>query len=316
MQDAARLSGCTYLHRFNQVRALSLDSKFDALLPDDVLTTPKELSSANPLTRLKTLDAHVARTKDGLDRNLALGKLKARYGDPRRANQINENIETIERIQLGDSVLQRRIVNPNPEYIPRLGNGRWGENGICYGLAVAWLDAVVAGEQDGFLDNVQGPESSLINRAHLLYQLQAETAETDGWLRLTRLVPAKDGNDEHKTKKVAFDQLHALANWLKSAARTRYFLLNVQNHAMAAVGSATNSWFFDPNGGVVQTRFASKLGAFFAHYFGNEKIRNAYKNNGHDHFILAEKYKKADSSTLLQRQKVTPKVYPPVSGDD
>ena len=174
-----------------------------------------------------------------------------------------------------------------------------GRDGICYGLAVTWLERHAKGKGDSFFNEVKAWQaSSLLDRSRLIY---ANQKNHNIWQSMTGLqaATAKDGT----TKKHEYvigggaDESTALANWFAAAMGTRYFLLHVKKHSMAAMGSKTGKLhFFDPNSGVATSSNSSQMAAFLLAYFTDEKVNGAYKGMSNLRpnamLIEAEKFKK------------------------
>lgn len=169
----------------------------------------------------------------------------------------------------------------------------WGINGICYGLAVAWLEAIKNGKEGGFLDDTRTwTTSNAFARSHLIWRNQRSTGT---WQKLVGLTPAvdSDGAEKSKTFPLTDQGMLEFAHWLSGSGGTRYFLVHVAGHSMAAAGSALGKLkFFDPNGGVVSATWSSSMAAFLKAYFNNEKIYGAYFPCKGQYRIEVEKFKK------------------------
>jgi hypothetical protein len=166
-----------------------------------------------------------------------------------------------------------------------------GGSGICFGLAVAWLEQKIKGEQANFVAHTNAFQTSPIaSRSHLFWRNQND----DMWKKLAGLSAAKDEEGSEKTR--LFDMSEGAAeftNWLAAARGTRYFMVGVPGHAMAAYGSRTGTVaFFDPNAGIVSSMSSSRLAACLSAYFAVEKIKNAYKRSPQNRVVLdAKKFK-------------------------
>jgi hypothetical protein len=167
-----------------------------------------------------------------------------------------------------------------------------GGNGICFGLAVAWLEQKIKGEQANFVAHTNAFQNSPIaSRSHLFWRNQND----DMWKTLAGLSAAKDDEGSDKTRNFTMDEdAAAFTSWLAAARRTRYFMVGVPKHAMAAYGSKMGTVaFFDPNAGIVSSMSSSRLAACLSAYFAVDKIKNAYKRSPQNRVILDVKKFKA-----------------------
>lgn len=175
-----------------------------------------------------------------------------------------------------------------------------GGGGICYGLAVVWLEEKLkANMKSGtlgnktsatFLANANNHGSQVFARSHLFFKNQL----SGDWQEQTGLSPAKDegGTAKRKVFNAAYD-LGEFCDWLCAALGDRYFLIHVRGHTMAAVGSSLGRiQFFDPNGGIVSTRFKSRMVGCLTTYFANDRIKESYRTVGTNRLDLAvEKFR-------------------------
>ena len=175
-----------------------------------------------------------------------------------------------------------------------------GGGGICYGLSVVWLEEkfkkAMTSHNLGkkasapFLADAADHGSKVFARSHLFFTNQLST----DWHAQTGLTPAKDESGTPKSRSFGVpDELGKFADWLCAAAGERYFLVHVRGHTMAAVGSRVGRLqFFDPNGGIVSTRFKSRLVTCLTTYFANQKIKEAYREVGTNRLRLTvEKFR-------------------------
>ena len=170
-----------------------------------------------------------------------------------------------------------------------------GGRGICFGLAVTWLEAQMAGTGGDFANSAgdwQG--SNVFARSHLMWTNQLSSM----WTKLAGLKAAteKDGSSKFKFFDAGDEsEIKRLADWLGGASGSRYFMLSITHkHAMAACGSQTGKLkFFDPNSGTMSSRFASKLAKGMLAYFSDPTIKNAYKNNTNRVVLDVDKFKAA-----------------------
>ena len=170
-----------------------------------------------------------------------------------------------------------------------------GGKGICFGLAVTWLESQMAGTGGDFARKAgdwQG--SAVFARSHLMWINQ----NSEMWSKLAGLKAATDKDGDSKF--AYFDagdeaDMKKLADWIGNANGSRYFMLSITHkHAMAACGSRTGELkFFDPNSGTMSTRFAGKLAKGMLAYFSDPKIKNAYKNRTNRVELDVTKYKAA-----------------------
>lgn len=156
--------------------------------------------------------------------------------------------------------------------------GMKGGDGICHGLSVAWLEAIKNGRDGGFLHEASQNWSTgqAFARSYHIWNMQFQEEQ---WQKLVGLTPALDQDNLEKEKEFQIDQQSMLlfAHWLRAGIGTRYFLISVKGHAMAAAGSSTGKLkFFDPNAGVVTTKSASNLANFLSAFLNNELMRSHY----------------------------------------
>ncbi len=160
-----------------------------------------------------------------------------------------------------------------------MGDQDAGSKGICYGLSVAWLEHRRDGkESKSFLDDAKNwAISSAFARSHLIWINQNNT---DAWQKLTQFKPAtdKEGDQKEETFHLGIENdMRKLAGWVAGALGTRYFLVQVPGHTMAACGAKTGVIeFFDPNGGVVGSKSSSSLGDCLFQYFMNQRVKETY----------------------------------------
>ncbi|MEJ1407574.1 MAG: YopT-type cysteine protease domain-containing protein [Candidatus Sedimenticola sp. (ex Thyasira tokunagai)] len=164
---------------------------------------------------------------------------------------------------------QMQVINEAPANIGQRGGG------ICYGLAVTWLESKLKGNSEGFLDNAKDIEgSSIFARSHLFWRNQ----DTAMWKQLTGLSYVEN-------KK--FDETKTFANWISGSFGMRYFLVHVRGHTMAACGSMFKGVeFFDPNAGIVSSRRSNNIAKCLSDYFATEKIKEAYEAHPQNRVIL------------------------------
>jgi hypothetical protein len=171
--------------------------------------------------------------------------------------------------------------------------GAEGANGICFGLAVVWLESKLKRQQDVLLDAYFPRSSGVFSRAHLLWAGQ----DSAMWKSMTGLTEAtqSDGSAKSKDFDCGADELPAFCNWLASSRSERYFVVKTPTHAMAACGSRDGPLeFFEPNGGLVSSRTAGNLSACLASYFSDALIKDKYKQQPQNRVVLqVAKFKKA-----------------------
>jgi Yersinia/Haemophilus virulence surface antigen len=164
------------------------------------------------------------------------------------------------------------------DYVDQL-QGQPGAGGVCYGLAVTWLETKLRIDStDSYTDYFNRPwitDSQVGNRnGGLMFQRSLlffgqQNADAVHWQTETGLMPARDGDGSHKQKTFEYpNQLSDFVTWLGKAKGTRYFLVHMNpprgtdqtGHTMAAYGSKTGKMeFFDPNAGIVGTRLHGRL---------------------------------------------------------
>jgi hypothetical protein len=167
-----------------------------------------------------------------------------------------------------------------------------GGGGICYGLAVAWLERKLKGGSDKFLSDARDWKSDVFPRSHLFWANQ----QNDMWKTLTGLSAAQNENGGDKKKNFECpDETSDFVEWIGGSLKTRYFLVHTPGHCMAACGSKTGKLeFFDPNAGIVSSMIASRLVGCLNQYFGAAPMRTAYQTSPFNRVILkVEKFKAA-----------------------
>ncbi|RNF29280.1 hypothetical protein NM04_18735 [Massilia aurea] len=186
-----------------------------------------------------------------------------------------------------------------------------GAGGVCYGLAVAWLETMAKKDGD-FLDQVADLEhSSTFYRAYTAHRHQEvfgaistsgkwfdgdpyahDTAHRDqffGRAALTQGYLVDAGKS--RSFGLSLAGMKAFCAWISAAFDKRFFMVSVPGHAMAAIGSrAGKNSFFDPNCGVVSSSSSSALAACLYDYFSNATIKTRYRGDAMD-WLTAEKYK-------------------------
>lgn len=164
-------------------------------------------------------------------------------------------------------------------------------NGICRGLSMTWLSRVKAGRGAAFVESLYAdPPSQALLQLVTGFQRLQDTAEAhEALARENRLESCIDGHGDQKTKtfcsRLLPEQtggnelpLDELGKWMTATVAPRYFLIRVNRHAMAAVGSKTGELqFFDSNGGIVRTKKVNKMVEFLKAYFRIQRIENSYK---------------------------------------
>lgn len=167
-----------------------------------------------------------------------------------------------------------------------------GGGGICYGLAVTWLESKLKGTSSAFLHNAnQVMSSPIFARSNLIWTNQNNKKM---WQDLTGLRPAMDEDGTAKEKMFDIDEMSQFTSWLSSSVSSRYFLVHVPGHTMGACGSKMGKVeFFDPNGGIASSMHASRLAACLTKYFKADEVKS-YKTPVRNRLILTvEKYKGA-----------------------
>lgn len=186
-----------------------------------------------------------------------------------------------------------------------------GANGICHGLAIAWLESMKRGDGD-FIGEVSDLENSpLFYRAYMAYRHQAtygmmstsgsfqpgvkpDYDKRAGFFGSKAVEQTKLLKDTGKEKEFGGNSggMRSFVEWLMAATGKRYFLLHVPRHAMAAVGSKFGTChFFDPNCGVVSSSSSKALAACLTEFFSDDKIKTVYRNTGGSDWLRVEKYK-------------------------
>lgn len=174
-----------------------------------------------------------------------------------------------------------------------LQRGQAGYDGMCFGLSVAWGAARLKGiPSDIYLERILNwnTASSLLGHAHLLQVNQLQPYDT--WNRMAGLKLAKkDGLSKSDSFRYDLEGMKKLAAWLGHSTQRRFIRLDAPRHTMGACGSRMGVLeFFDPNAGVISSRFASKLAHCLFDYFNDPHIKTAYKSNLGAVILDAQKY--------------------------
>lgn len=183
-----------------------------------------------------------------------------------------------------------------------------GHNGICYGLAVAWLEALhKSSDSSAFVKDVSDLENSAtFYRSYCAYRHQETYKFLNSGVMSGENYGAKDKffgvgaiqqngilKDTNKSKTFAATSggMDELAAWLCASLSKRYFMLSVKGHAMAAIGSkAGQCSFFDPNAGIIYSMSKSKIAKSMFSFFSLQKIRDLYRFQG-EYWLTARKFK-------------------------
>lgn len=186
-----------------------------------------------------------------------------------------------------------------------------GANGICHGLAVAWLESMKRGDGE-FIGEVSDLQNSaLFYRAYMAYRhqetygmistsgsfqqgAQRDYAKRGEFFGKKAIEQTKALKDTGKEKEFGANSggMRSFVEWLMAATGKRYFLLHVPKHAMAAVGSKFGTChFFDPNCGIVSSSSSKALAGCLTEFFSNDKIKTVYQNNGAPDWMTVEKFK-------------------------
>ena len=205
-----------------------------------------------------------------------------------------------------------------------------GGNGICYGLAVTWLEEVKRNnlkQTPRFLAAISVPDGVAFTRAHAIFGMQQESPT---WQKMTGLTPAavkKDdsrwtgddpspgktdmtanrpyedksagegkGGPKRQEYYLSQEDMKKFTTWLAAAWGTRYFLVHVKGHAMAACGSRRGELaFFDPNGGVVISNAGDNLAKCIRQYLKQMEQNRLYcglnPSRIHDIQMIVDKLK-------------------------
>ncbi len=166
---------------------------------------------------------------------------------------------------------QGSVIANTPTRITPQGGGR----GICFGLSVAWLEAHLKNTSVNFTADAQNYlGSNVFSRAHLFWENQ----NSPMWLRLTGL---KFIDNEE------FDDMQEFTDFVNGSLRTRYCLVKVRKHAMAACGSLLGGiTFFDPNAGIVHTSTSRNMARCLSEYFSDLQIKTMYQRVPQNRVIL------------------------------
>ncbi len=173
---------------------------------------------------------------------------------------------------------QGRLIDKAPAYIPPPGGG----DGICYGLAVAWLEASLKNTSFNFTANARNyMGSNVFARAHLFWCNQRNSQM---WKDLTGLSYLDD--------KVVYD-MRALTRFVGGALRKRYCLIKLPGHSMAAWGSIPSGvTFFDSNSGIVYSANKESIAQCLHEYFYAPTLQTLYNQLPQDKVtFLIERFK-------------------------
>jgi hypothetical protein len=168
-----------------------------------------------------------------------------------------------------------------------------GKHGICYGLSVCWLERMKERKDASFFtdlanldfNNKASPGVALLNRARQVYIMQKDVfkevavkSQPLKWQKLVGLEAAEE-DGESKTGYYYMDDMEKLTTWFGKSMGTRYFMVHVPKHSMAASGSKLGAVeFFDPNAGVLQATRSSTLAKGLTAYFSTPAIKKAYSD--------------------------------------
>jgi len=183
-----------------------------------------------------------------------------------------------------------------------------GHTGVCYGLAVAWLEALHnSSDSSTFVKDVSDLENSAtFYRSYCAYRHQETYKSLNSGVLSGENYGAKDKffgvgaiqqngilKDTNKSKEFAATSggMDELAAWLCASLSERYFMLHIKGHTMAAIGSkAGQCSFFDPNAGIIYSMNKSKIAKSMLSFFSSQQIKNVYRFQGSD-WLTAIKFK-------------------------
>lgn len=169
-----------------------------------------------------------------------------------------------------------------------------GHRGICYGLSVAWLEAMHQNSNSSaFVDEVSDVnKSGLFYRSYMAYRHQDTYKHLNSGTMTGKNFSAKDkffdigAIEQNNILKAtgnsrsfggSHGELKNLTQFLCSNGSKRYFMLHIPGHAMAGVGSKRGHCsFFDPNFGIVYSMFADRVARCFFDFVSNAKVKAVY----------------------------------------
>jgi hypothetical protein len=186
--------------------------------------------------------------------------------------------------------------------------------GICTGLSAMWLDMLRKGEGDKFRESVTGAGvKPARDTSHAWWAAQRDKpwVKDDGLedaeksnlftIEITRgsLVEGRPNPGLTDRFTVTLNETGKLVDWVNKTrmGKRRFFLVHCHGHTMAAAKNRKGRLrFYDPNGGVVGTWFASNLKEFLILYLTTEKAFRAYAEpvQKHKMELTAEKYRPTD----------------------
>jgi len=193
-----------------------------------------------------------------------------------------------------------------------VGQLQHGAGGICYGLAVAWLETAQRKGGD-FITQVADLESSpMFYRAYVAHRHQQtygristsgiwyddgahgnDWSAADPFFGTAAMTQNSRLVDAGKERSFGLSQggMEAFCAWLGASVNKRYFMLSIPGHAMAAIGSRSGRYsVFDPNCGIVSSLSPRTLATCLHRYFSHARIKPRYHGTSAD-WLTAKKFK-------------------------
>lgn len=166
------------------------------------------------------------------------------------------------------SILVESVAQANGGYFD-------GRAGVCFGLAITWLESRMRGEddEDYVLNTFTFMESNHYARSHLMWKNQ----RSDMWEKLASLKPAGGVKTFILSQEAHTEEVGKLVRWIRNSSGERFFLLSTHNHALAAYKSPNGRLeFFDPNAGIVSSGDVDQLITCLDTYLDTQRIRESY----------------------------------------
>lgn len=194
----------------------------------------------------------------------------------------------------------------------KVGRLQDGADGVCYGLAVAWLETMQRKGGDFIAQVADLESSSLFYRAYVAFRHQdiyaaistsgtwqdgdvhrGDRSGADQFFGIAAMTQNSRLVDAGKARSFGLSRggMDAFCAWLGASFDKRYFMLSVPRHAMAAIGSRSGRYsVFDPNCGIVSALSPRTLAGCLHRYFSDPTIKSLYRGADED-WLTATKFK-------------------------
>lgn len=226
------------------------------------------------------------------------------------ASEAGCHYQPFSQMVLLDGVQKKEVqLDGKPE---RVGPLEHGAGGLCYGLAVAWLETAQRKGGDFIAQVADLKSSATFYRAYMAYRHQdlygristsgtwqdgavhrSDWSAADKFFGAAAMTQNSRLVDAGKARSFGLSRsdMEALCVWLGASIDKRYFMLSVPRHAMAAIGSRSGRYsVFDPNCGIVSSLSPRTLAGCLHRYFSDTTIKTLYLG-GDANWLTATKFK-------------------------